>query len=182
MAHVKAHLEQFGLNSKDPELLRNCVHVLGLHVWEEHGRLQWRRGGKLLTAPNVLNHWGIFTLCGKLTGHLPVCLASYCDFICEASNAGRNHYKSISDEPILWWLVCGWARCYCMGGCKLYCHQCYHWEWWIHNWGCKLVATDALGQAHKSGAAQYWCQPGAAIEGKCNLPADRLSMHAPPDF
>ena len=53
--------------------LRNSTGDLGLYIWEEHGRLQWWREGELPTPPNVLIRRGIFSLCRKLTGQLPVC-------------------------------------------------------------------------------------------------------------
>ena len=70
---VKMHLERFALISKDSEPLRNGIHVLGLHIWEEHGRLQWQHEDELPTAPNIFTRHIIFSLYGNLTGHLPVC-------------------------------------------------------------------------------------------------------------
>ena len=40
---------------------------------EKHGKLQWCRGGELPMLPEVLTRRSIFSLCGKLMGHLPVC-------------------------------------------------------------------------------------------------------------
>lgn len=39
VAHVRAHLEQFGLTSKNPELLNDDTRVLSLHAWEEQDKL-----------------------------------------------------------------------------------------------------------------------------------------------
>ena len=66
-ACVRDHL-QFGLTCKDPERLRD-----GLFVIEKHAKLQWCRGGELPKLPDVLTRRSIFSLCGKLTGHHPVC-------------------------------------------------------------------------------------------------------------
>ena len=65
-AHVRDHLLQFGLTCKDPEWLRDSTRILGLRVMEKHG-------GELPMLPDILTRWSIFSLCGKLTGHLPVC-------------------------------------------------------------------------------------------------------------
>ena len=70
---VRDHLLQFGLTCKDPERLRGGTCVLGLHVMEKHGKLQWCHGGELPMLPDVFTHQSIFSLCGKLAGHLPVC-------------------------------------------------------------------------------------------------------------
>ena len=72
-ACVRDHLLQFGLARKDPEQLRDGTHVLGLRVMEKHGKLQWCCGGELPMLPDILARRSIFSLCGKLTGHLPVC-------------------------------------------------------------------------------------------------------------
>ena len=42
-AQVKTHLELFGLTCKDPEQLSSEARVLGVYVWEEHGKFRWRR-------------------------------------------------------------------------------------------------------------------------------------------
>ena len=39
-AQVKMHLELFGLTCKDPEQLSSGARVLGVYVWEEHGKLR----------------------------------------------------------------------------------------------------------------------------------------------
>ena len=40
-AQVKTHIELFGLTCKDPEQLSSGAHVLGIYIWEEHGKLRW---------------------------------------------------------------------------------------------------------------------------------------------
>ena len=54
-------LLQFGLICKDPEWLRDGTRVLGLHIMEEHGKLQWCREGELPMLPDVLTQ-SIFSL------------------------------------------------------------------------------------------------------------------------
>ena len=72
-ARVRDHLQQFGLTCKDPKRLRDGTRVLGLHVMEKHGKLQWCRGGELPMFPDVLTRRGIFSLYWKLMRPLPVC-------------------------------------------------------------------------------------------------------------
>ena len=78
-ARVKEHLCSFGLLSKEPERLQDGARVLGLQVWGEDNSLYWRRGNKIPDMPCVVTRQNVFSLCGKLVGHLPVggwlCLA-----------------------------------------------------------------------------------------------------------
>ena len=67
VACVKVHLKQFGLTRKDPEQLRNSAHMLGLYVSNGDVKVSFWK------AHNILTCWSIFSLCRKLTGHLPVC-------------------------------------------------------------------------------------------------------------
>ena len=69
---VKTHLELFGLTCKDPEQLSSGARVLGIYVWEEHGKLRWRRNGEHPKVPDVLTRRAVFSVCGRLTGHFPV--------------------------------------------------------------------------------------------------------------
>ena len=64
---VKEHLCSFGLLSKEPERLQDGARMLGLQLWGEDNSLYWRRGNKISDMPQ-----NIFSLCGKLVGHLPV--------------------------------------------------------------------------------------------------------------
>ena len=70
---VKDYLEQFGLASKVPEWLSTGAHVLGLCVWEEKGKMRWRRGSEFPAVPDRLTCQIVFSMCGKLTGHFLVC-------------------------------------------------------------------------------------------------------------
>ena len=69
---VKEHLYSFGLLSMELEKLQDGARVLGLQVWGEDNSLYWRRGKKIPDMPRVVTQWNIFSLCGKLVGHLPV--------------------------------------------------------------------------------------------------------------
>ena len=70
---VKEHFESFGLTCKEPERLWEGAKVLGLHVSGSQEGLRWRRGGNI---PGVLSNvtcWSVFSVCGKLVGHYPIC-------------------------------------------------------------------------------------------------------------
>ena len=70
---VRTKLQSFGLISKDPKRLKDRALVLGLEVWEECNTLRWKRGSPVLELPSVLKRSIMFSICGKLVGHLPVC-------------------------------------------------------------------------------------------------------------
>ena len=66
-------LAQFGLICKDPERLEDGARVLGLDVHGKQGSLRWRRRAMLPEVPDALTRRVVFSLCGILIGHLPVC-------------------------------------------------------------------------------------------------------------
>ena len=53
--------------------LRDGARVLGLQVWEKDGTLRWKRGSQIPEIPDGLTRRRVFSLCGKLVGHFPVC-------------------------------------------------------------------------------------------------------------
>ena len=53
--------------------LENGARVLGLDVNREQRTLQLRCGTAIPEVPNVLTRHAVFSLCGRLMGHLPVC-------------------------------------------------------------------------------------------------------------
>ena len=46
--------------------------MLWLQVWGEDNSLYWRKGNKIPDMPRVVTRRNVFSLCGKLVGHLPV--------------------------------------------------------------------------------------------------------------
>ena len=70
---VREHLARFGLECKDPERLEDGERVLGLAVAMEHGKLRWKRGSRVPDAPDIVTRRAVFSLCGRLVGHFPVC-------------------------------------------------------------------------------------------------------------
>ena len=47
--------------------------MLGLDVWGERGELRWKRNNAFGEVPDTLTRRSVFSFCGKLIGHLPVC-------------------------------------------------------------------------------------------------------------
>ncbi|KFD48845.1 hypothetical protein M513_10208 [Trichuris suis] len=70
---VQRHLANHGLTCKAPEQIAEGTRVLGLRVWGERGRLDWARGSEIPSLPNRLTRRTVFSYCGELIGHFPVC-------------------------------------------------------------------------------------------------------------
>ena len=70
---VVKHLEKYGLTSKQPESMQAGARALGLQVWGEEGALRWRRGGTVPEVPPQVTRRDVFSICGKLVSHYPVC-------------------------------------------------------------------------------------------------------------
>ncbi|KAG0714885.1 hypothetical protein GWK47_001430 [Chionoecetes opilio] len=72
-SRVQEHLEKFGLTSKPCERLAEGARVLGLRVWGEQRGLVWKRDSEVDNVPSELTRRVVFSFCGKLVGHYPVC-------------------------------------------------------------------------------------------------------------
>ena len=74
---VHKHLEKCGLICKPAERVADGARVLGLWVRGDGGVnqefLQWSRANELPSSPEVTTRRSVFSFCGKLVGHLPVC-------------------------------------------------------------------------------------------------------------
>ena len=70
---VRSQLAEFGLICKDPERLEDGACVLGLNVRQDRGTLKWGCRTAVPEVPDVFTRRAVFSLCGKLVGHLPVC-------------------------------------------------------------------------------------------------------------
>ena len=70
---VEAHLRRYGLTSKPAERVSDGSRVLGIRVWGEHSVLRWKRDNVASEMPNKLTRRAVFSICGQLTSHLPVC-------------------------------------------------------------------------------------------------------------
>jgi hypothetical protein len=72
VAHVKNHLQKFGLLSKEPENLISA-RVLGLRVQESNqGYLRWCRDSELPKVSSEVTKRELYSICGKYVGHYPV--------------------------------------------------------------------------------------------------------------
>ena len=100
---MKTHLERFGLTCKSPEQLSSGAQVLGIYVWEERGKLRWRRDGERPKVPNVLTRCAVFSVCGRLTGHFPVCgwLRVAAAFVKRRANAVTTGWDDETRDPML---------------------------------------------------------------------------------
>ena len=70
---VKENFESFGLTCKEPEHLQDGAKELGLRVSGSEEGLCWRRGGDVPGVLSNITCRSIFSVCGKLVGHYPVC-------------------------------------------------------------------------------------------------------------
>ncbi|KFD49052.1 hypothetical protein M513_10100 [Trichuris suis] len=95
---VKRHLARYGLVCKDPERVVDGARVLGLKVWEEQGSLRWSRGNEISDPPKNLTRRTVFSYCGELVGHYPVCgwLRAASAFVKREANRASERW----DDPI----------------------------------------------------------------------------------
>ena len=70
---VITHLKRHGLLCKPPQRLMEGARVLGLRVCGQERRLYWARDNNNIDMPSKLSRRAVFSLCGRLTSHLPVC-------------------------------------------------------------------------------------------------------------
>ena len=67
------HLLRYGLECKPAERVADGPRVLGLEAWGERGELHWKRNNTFGEVQDTLTRRSVFSFCGKLIGHLPVC-------------------------------------------------------------------------------------------------------------
>lgn len=97
---VGAHLRAHGLIAKPPEELEGAK-VLGLHVQRNtNGSLIFKRGNQIPTLQERITKRELFSICGKLTGHYPVCgwLRVACSFL-KRESEGQKWDDYIGDRP-----------------------------------------------------------------------------------
>ena len=70
---VLNHLEMYGLHCKPVIRVSEGARILGLQVGIENKKLFWRRDNNFGEISSSLTRRKIFSLCGKMTGNLPVC-------------------------------------------------------------------------------------------------------------
>ena len=108
---VRVHLQKYGLVTKEPENL-DGGRVLGIAVKKDtNGVLQMSRGAEIPTMGMVgekLTKRGLFSVCGKLTGHYPIAgwLRPCCSYLKRLGCKGAwddgvdNHVKSLTQELV----------------------------------------------------------------------------------
>ena len=113
--YVRDHLLRYGLVCKQPQRVADGARVLGLQVWGEEGKLLWKRVGKIPDVPDIITRRSVFSFCGKLVGHLPICgwLRPAASFVKRRVNELSHSWDDeVLDEGLrvilqeMWQLVC----------------------------------------------------------------------------
>lgn len=102
-SRVEEHLRNLGLTCKPCERLVGGARALGLRVWGERGNLYWKRDNEVADVPAQITRRSVFSLCGKLVGHYPVCgwLRVATAFIKRKANAITERWDDvITDEEV----------------------------------------------------------------------------------
>lgn len=102
-ADLLRHLGEHGLACKSPERVAEGARVLGIRVWGEHDGLYWRRDNDVPEMPQVLTRRAVFSICGQLTSHLPVCgwLRVAVSYLKRRATAVTNSWdEQITDESV----------------------------------------------------------------------------------
>ena len=99
--YLVQHLQKFGLQVKPPEKVVKGARVLGLHVWGGPEKLLWKRDNSIPELPDQLTRRIIFSICGQLLGHLPVCgqLRVMTSFIKRRANMESNGWDDVISSP-----------------------------------------------------------------------------------
>lgn len=100
---VETHLRSCGLTCKPVERVYDGARVLGIRVWGERRALWWRRDNKLCEIPDKITRRAMFSICGQLTSHLPVCgwlrvMSSYLKRLANAASTSWN--DEITDSKL----------------------------------------------------------------------------------
>ena len=100
---VKTHLEKHGLVCKPVERIADGARVLGLRVWGERPGLFWRREISDIELPPKLTRRAVFSICGRLTSHLPVCgwLRVAASYLKRRANAATTSWDDEVTDPEL---------------------------------------------------------------------------------
>ena len=65
--------------------------MLRLAVGMEYGELRWKRGSVVPEVPSVVVRRTVFSMCGRLVGHLPVC-----GWLCMACGIHKRQASSVT--------------------------------------------------------------------------------------
>ena len=102
-ADVESHLIRHGLLCKPPEQVYEGARVLGIRVWGEQHGLVWGRDNKVGELPEKLTRRIVFSVCGQLTSHLPVCgwLRVAASYIKRCANAATSAWDDVITDSSL---------------------------------------------------------------------------------
>ncbi|KAF0287342.1 hypothetical protein FJT64_001467 [Amphibalanus amphitrite] len=96
---VAEQLQIYGLESKAPQRASDGTRILGLRFWgEPDGDLRWGRDNDVKNVPKPLTKRKVFSICGQLTSHYPVCgwLRPAASFVKRLANETASRW----DDPI----------------------------------------------------------------------------------
>ena len=100
---VETHLRAHGLICKPAERVAEGARVLGIRVWGERGALWWKRDNRMYAIPEKLTRRAVFSICGQLTSHLPVCgwLRVAASYLKRRANASSTSWDAEVADPKL---------------------------------------------------------------------------------
>ena len=98
---VAEHLRACGLECKEPTRASEGARILGLRVWGEQDRLEWKRDNDVREIVGPVTKRKVFSLCGQLTGHLPVCgwLRPAASFLKRRANEAASAWDDVINDP-----------------------------------------------------------------------------------
>ena len=98
---VAAHLGAYGLDCKPPVRVKEGSRVLGLRVDGEGTDLRWKRDNEVQDVKRPLTRRSVFSLCGRLTGHLPVCgwLRPASSYLKRRANSASSTWDGPIEDP-----------------------------------------------------------------------------------
>ena len=97
---VASHLSSFGLECKPPIRLTDGGRALGLRVSGRKDCLRWTRDNDIGEVKQPLTRRNVFSLCGRLTGHLPVCgwLRPAASYIKRCANEASSGWDDLIED------------------------------------------------------------------------------------
>lgn len=104
---VRNHQKKFGLQCKAAEHIgggADGVRMLGIRVHSNKDGIWWRRDNDLGDVPDVITRRSIFSMCGRIVSHLPVCgpLRVAAAYLKRKANAVSSSWDSkIDDERVI---------------------------------------------------------------------------------
>lgn len=101
---VVEHFARYGLECKPPERVQQGARLLGLRVGVAGGGdLVWTRDNIVGPPPAVMTRRAIFSWCGRLVAHVPVCgwLRPAAAWLKRRANAVTQHWDDVTEDPVL---------------------------------------------------------------------------------